>query len=92
MLRERNEKIISQWPFKIAVGPGDKPIFEIVHQGKPQLFTPEQILAKIFDHLKSMAEAHLKESNAIVQDVVVAVPAWFNDAQRQVLNPIWDFV
>jgi len=45
-----------------------------------QTYTPQEISAIILKHLKSIAEADLKQP---VQKAVITVPAYFSDAQRQ---------
>ncbi len=50
----------------------------IVAQGKR--YTPQQISAMILQKLRKAAEDYLGEP---VQDAVITVPAYFNDAQRQ---------
>jgi molecular chaperone DnaK len=43
-------------------------------------FNATELSAKIFCYLKERAE---KATGLNVKDVVITVPAWFNDAQRQ---------
>ncbi|MCU1298544.1 MAG: Chaperone DnaK [Acidobacteriaceae bacterium] len=62
-------------PFKIEPE-GDHVL--IVAQGKK--YTPQQISAMILQKLKKAAEDYLGER---VNDAVITVPAYFNDAQRQ---------
>src|SRR5580693_1783047 len=62
-------------PFKVEPE-GDHVV--IVAQGKK--YTPQQISAMILQKLKKAAEDYLGEK---VNDAVITVPAYFNDAQRQ---------
>ena len=62
-------------PFKVEAE-GDHVV--IVAQGKH--YTPQQISAMILQKLKKAAENYLGEA---VNDAVITVPAYFNDAQRQ---------
>jgi molecular chaperone DnaK len=62
-------------PFKV-VRQGDH--VAVVAQGKE--YTPQEISAMILQKLKKSAESYLGES---VNDAVITVPAYFNDAQRQ---------
>lgn len=45
-----------------------------------RLYTPPEVSALILRSLKERAEAHLQEP---IQKVVITVPAYFNDSQRQ---------
>ena len=60
-----------------------------------KIFTPEEISAQILIKLKSMAKRYMKTEN--IKDVIITIPANFNDGQRQAtkdaaiiagLNPI----
>ena len=62
-------------PFKV-IQQGDH--VGILAQGKE--YTPPEISAMILQKLKKSAEAYLGET---VNEVVITVPAYFNDAQRQ---------
>jgi molecular chaperone DnaK len=62
-------------PYKV-VAQGDH--VAIVAQGKE--YTPPEISAMILQKLKKSAEAYLGEP---VNEAVITVPAYFNDAQRQ---------
>src|SRR2546427_9213464 len=62
-------------PFKV-VKSGDN--VAIVAQGKE--YTPPQVSAMILQKLKKAAEDYLGEK---VNEAVITVPAYFNDAQRQ---------
>jgi len=66
-------------PYKI-ISKDDKPYVEIVLDGKPRAFAPEEISAMILVKMKEIAEAYLGHT---VGHAVVTVPAYFNDAQRQ---------
>jgi molecular chaperone DnaK len=67
---------IKNVPYKVAPGPNDAVRFEI--QGK--LISPEEVSAQILRKLVEDAAKYLGEK---VTDVVITVPAYFNDAQRQ---------
>jgi molecular chaperone DnaK len=67
---------IKNVPYKVVPGPNDAVRFEI--QGK--LISPEEVSAQILRKLVDDAAKYLGEK---VADVVITVPAYFNDAQRQ---------
>jgi len=67
------------WPFKV-VNENGKPIIEVEYQGKNKRFKAEEISAMVLTKMKETAEAFLGEK---VNNAVVTVPAYFNDAQRQ---------
>jgi len=67
-------------PYTIAPNKGDKPVIEISQDGKVNQFSPEEISAMILTKMKTTAETFLGKS---VNNAVVTVPAYFNDAQRQ---------
>lgn len=57
-----------------------KPFIKISHGDEQKDFSPEQISAMILSHMKQIAEDYLGED---VKNVVITVPAYFNDSQRQ---------
>ncbi|KAG9127553.1 ATPase with role in protein import into the ER [Ceratobasidium sp. 392] len=67
------------WPFKIVYQNG-KPFVRVTTDGKSDLFSPEEISSVILIRLKETAEDYLGKK---VTHDVLAIPAYFNDAQRQ---------
>jgi molecular chaperone DnaK len=67
------EKIV---PYKITGGPDE--LVKVDVRGKE--YTPPEISAMILQDLKKTAEDYLGEK---VEQAVITVPAYFNDAQRQ---------
>jgi molecular chaperone DnaK len=70
------ESEISRVPYKVVKGPNDSVRFDI--NGK--LISPEEISAQVLRKLVDDASKYLGEK---VTDVVITVPAYFDDAQRQ---------
>ncbi|KAF6155338.1 hypothetical protein GIB67_019864 [Kingdonia uniflora] len=67
-------------PYKIVNKEG-KPYIQIkMKDGETKVFSPEEVSAMILTKMKETAEAFLGKK---IKDVVVTVPAYFNDAQRQ---------
>jgi len=73
---------IKLWPFKVVSdgSKDDKPMIEVLYQGKEKRFHPEEISSMVLVKMKQTAEAFLGQR---VRDAVVTVPAYFNDSQRQ---------
>jgi len=70
---------MKHWPFNVQKD-GDKPVVQVQHMGETKRFTPEQISSMVLTKMKETAEAFAGEA---IKDVVVTVPAYFNDSQRQ---------
>lgn len=68
------------WPFKVIPAEGNKPYIETVYKNERKIYAPEQISAMVLTKMKDTASAFLGEE---VKDVVITVPAYFNDSQRQ---------
>jgi molecular chaperone DnaK len=67
---------LKQVPYKVVAGPNDAVRVDI----DGHLYSPEEISSFILRKLADDAARYLGEK---VKDVVVTVPAYFNDAQRQ---------
>ena len=65
--------------YKISSTNG-KPKVDVSFKGEEIKFTPEEISAMILTKMKDIAESFLNEK---ITGVVITVPAYFNDAQRQ---------
>ncbi|GJT75363.1 heat shock cognate 70 kDa protein-like protein [Tanacetum coccineum] len=70
-------------PFKVIEGSGGKPLLVFEHESQEKIFSPQDISALILKNLKETAEAYLGTK---VTDVVITVPAYFNNEQRQETN------
>jgi len=58
----------------------DKPMVQVTVAGKKSNFAPEEVSAMILTKMKNTAEIFLGKE---INNAVVTVPAYFNDAQRQ---------
>lgn len=63
-------------PYKVTAGPNDEIKIDI--RGKE--YSPQEISALILQKMKKTAEDYLGET---INEAVITVPAYFNDAQRQ---------
>ncbi|KAG8701947.1 ATPase with role in protein import into the ER [Ceratobasidium sp. 395] len=70
---------MKHWPFRV-VNRNGKASVQVTGGGKTEMFNPEEISALVLLKMKEMAEAYLGKN---VKYAVLAVPAYFNDAQRQ---------
>ncbi|KAI1428481.1 heat shock 70 kDa protein [Xylaria sp. FL1777] len=70
---------MKHFPFKI-IDKGGKPIVEVEYKGETKTFTPEEISSMVLTKMRETAEAYL---GGTVNNAVITVPAYFNDAQRQ---------
>ncbi|GAU25080.1 hypothetical protein TSUD_257740 [Trifolium subterraneum] len=68
------------WPFKVIAGTSDKPIIVVSYKNEEKHFTAEEISSMVLVKMRQIAEDYL---GSTVKDVVVTVPAYFNDSQRQ---------
>ncbi|KAK7374831.1 hypothetical protein VNO80_08274 [Phaseolus coccineus] len=68
------------WPFKVIADSDDKPMIAVSYQGQEKHISAEEISSMILTKMRETAEAYLESG---VKNVVVTVPAYFNDSQRQ---------
>lgn len=73
------QKDITQWPFNVVPDPNPKRKEPKIKVHK-NTFHPEEVSGEILKHLKKNAELYLDRE---VKDVVITVPAYFNDAQKR---------
>jgi heat shock 70kDa protein 1/2/6/8 len=71
---------LKSWPFTVTADEDNNPIIKVKHQHQTKECAPEQIVAKLLRKAKNIAEQHLGSS---VKEAVIAVPAFFNNQQRQ---------
>jgi heat shock protein 5 len=79
MKDETVQKDAKLLPFDI-VDRETKPYVEVEFKGERKRYSPEEISAMILGKMREIAESFLGKS---IQNAVVTVPAYFNDAQRQ---------
>ncbi|KAG7005383.1 hypothetical protein G7Y79_00020g049110 [Physcia stellaris] len=70
---------IKHFPFRVT-NQNDKPVITVEVQGKDQSFAPEEVASMVLGKMKNIAGKYLGRE---VNHAVVAVPAYFNDRQRQ---------
>lgn len=68
------------WSFKVSSDSNNKPLINVKYQNKDKQYHPEQISAMVIQRLKETTEAFLGHP---LKKVVITVPAYFNDSQRQ---------
>merc|ERR1712173_231747 len=64
----------------MGVSEGGKPKIKVEYKNEEKKFTPEEISSMVLTKMKESAEAYLGDD---VKNVVITVPAYFNDSQRQ---------
>ncbi|GJX17904.1 heat shock 70 kDa protein 3-like protein [Tanacetum coccineum] len=68
------------WPFKVINGTNEIPKIVVAYKNEVKEFSAEEISSMILSKLKEIAETFLGKA---VKDVVITVPAYFDDSQRQ---------
>lgn len=70
---------MKHWPFKVVQEDGRCKI-QVEYKGETKTMYPEEISAMVLTKMKEIAESYLGHK---VENAVITVPAYFNDAQRQ---------
>ncbi|KAL0210502.1 hypothetical protein RCL1_004938 [Eukaryota sp. TZLM3-RCL] len=73
------EKDCSRWPFQVICDDFGNPMVRVNFRGQQCDFFPQQISGFVLQELKKFAE---QQTGDQINDVVITVPAYFNDAQR----------
>jgi L1 cell adhesion molecule like protein len=68
------------WPFKVVDDGNDRPQIVVNFKGEEKKFYAEEISAMVLSKMKETVEEYTGED---AKDVVITVPAYFNDQQRQ---------
>lgn len=71
---------IKLWSFDVVKDTNDKPLIEAEYKDEKRRFQPEEISAMVLQRMKETVEAYLGHD---IKKVVITVPAYFNDSQRQ---------
>lgn len=71
---------LKMFPFDTSEGPDGGILIHLQYLDEQHTFTPVQILAMLFAHLKDMTEKNLESS---ITDSVVGIPSYFTDLQRR---------
>lgn len=70
---------MKRWPFKVVDNEGRLKV-HVELDGETKSFLPEEMSSMVLEKMKQSAEEYLDK---IVEDVVITVPAYFNEGQRQ---------
>ena len=68
------------WTFDVEKDEQDKPKVAVEYKGERKTFYPEEISSMVLSKMRDVAAGFVGKD---VKDVVVTVPAYFGDAQRQ---------
>jgi L1 cell adhesion molecule like protein len=68
------------WSFNVTSDKDNKPMINVKYKKEDKQFHPEEISAMVIQRLKETAESYLGHP---LKKVVITVPAYFNDSQRQ---------
>ena len=67
------------WPFTVVEIDGGKPAVQVTVGGERKQLLPQEVSSMVLGKMRDVAEGYLGKASKMV----VTVPAYFNDAQRQ---------
>ncbi|KAF5478898.1 hypothetical protein F2P56_005420 [Juglans regia] len=71
---------LQKLPFETSEGLDGGILIHLTYRGESHTFTPVQILAMLFAHLKEITEKRLEMP---ISDCVIGIPSYFTDLQRR---------
>ncbi|ORY23150.1 heat shock protein 70 [Neocallimastix californiae] len=71
---------IKRWPFKVIEKNNGKPYIRVNYKNEIKDFSPEEISSMILKEMKRTAEDYIGNE---INNAVITVPAYFNNAQRK---------
>jgi L1 cell adhesion molecule like protein len=71
---------VKLWSFNVTGDKDNKPLINVTYKKEEKQFHAEEISAMVIQRLKETTEAYLGHP---LKKVVITVPAYFNDSQRQ---------
>jgi len=74
------QKDVKLWPFQVVSDSQGRPMIRVTYQNEVKDFVAEEISAMVLSKMKETAEGCLGEN---IENAVITVPAYFNNAQRQ---------
>jgi molecular chaperone DnaK (HSP70) len=74
---QKEKKYLS---YSVISDKNDCPLIEVDYMNERKCFYPEQIQAMILEKMKQIAETF---TGTVIKNVVITVPAYFNDTQRR---------
>ena len=82
--RKFNDSVVQEdiklWSFNVTGDANNKPLINVKYKKEDKSFHPEEISAMVIQRLKETTESFLGHP---LKKVVITVPAYFNDSQRQ---------
>ena len=74
------QKDVKLWSFGVSGDKDNKPLINVKYKNEDKTFHPEEVSAMVIQRLKETTESFIGHP---LKKVVITVPAYFNDSQRQ---------